>query len=282
MLRIILGVFIFIVFCGGAYSHGYCKNEPFKESADTQEEIQIINLLNNLNLKKEQMEFIVEKAKKVKVLKEAGQKEAFYSESVLAEITRSIKEEVEQGKVTVNAADACNFREIKDKIDNIRHNAYVQINNIAIEVENVLEEFQLLALDAYKPCIIPIIQNGRIGQADKALGIGKILERVKKIPELKYAQVKGVLADRVLEKIKLKFPPNMKINEVEIKERVFVVFSQVRAMDEFDFLIQKDSLAQKLHDEILPPKIQASRKDKLVKFLLSEKTIVILDKRISS
>jgi len=258
----------------------FSQEKDLQVIRETKEDIKIINLLNSLDLRKKQIEFIIQKAQEAEVVrKNASGRLASYS-SELADIYNNIKQEVSSGKVTVDKQTAKKFRMSKKETEQQVHNSYSEIDAIAKSIEDNLEQFQLLALDGYKPCIIPVMTQGRIGQADKSQAIIKILERVKDIPQSRYVIVKDIFADRILERVKLKIPPFIKIDESTVKTNILSAFDEIRGMQDLDFRLKKKDLAEKLHDEIMPEKREATRLQKIRKFLLSEKVISILEERL--
>lgn len=250
-----------------------------RELSSLRDDIQIINLLNGLDLTKEQKDFIAAKALEVKDLRRAeADKFAAYKADAL-KAYGGIKSTVESGRVTVEQEDAKKFKEIKDKAESISKETQTKIDRISEEVEGNLKDFQIVALDDYKPCIIPRISQGRIGQAADNAPLLKILERVEAAPEGRYAGgLRDRSAERIVEEVKKKTPVETKVDEAAVKAEVLKTFAAVRSMDETDFLIKKESIAQELYEKIFPPTTPMTRKQKIKRFLLSENTIGILGK----
>lgn len=262
-------------------SFNFAQDRYLQEAEDLREEIQIINLVNSLDLRKEQIEFIIERASRTENIHcNTNDKISEYKSELLGAFSE-IKKEVESGRVTVERGKAKEFREVKNKIENIVKDAQIQIEAMAKEVEAKLEPFQLITLDSYKPCVIPqITNNNRIGQSDTSIGMVRVLEQVKGASELRYAKMERKLIDRILERIK-RAPLNFKIDETEITTQILNTFKEVRNMDDVDFQIKKYSVASELHNKIFPERILITRTDKIKKFLLSKNTVQILEKKLS-
>jgi hypothetical protein len=256
-------------------------DEYIPEIKNIRDDIQIINLINSLDLDKEQIEFIISKAKEVKRLHNNTLNQIKYYATKMNGTYEKIKDEVGEGKLKLHRDVTKDFRENQEKIKKIMRDEHSQIENIASEIESKLESFQLIALDEYKPCIIPIVSNGHIGQSDSGIGISKVLERVKSIPAEKYNIRKYFVANHLLERIKKQVPPDLQLDERKIKSEILEAFDNIRGMDDVDFQLKKKSIAEELKDKILPERPSMSRKAKIKKFLLSENTIPILEERLT-
>lgn len=272
-------IIFFMVFVSPALSSA--QEKGLEEVKDARQEIQVINLLNGLELNKEQMEFIILKAGQAQGIRyDAGKKISNLSPCML-DTYGAIKKQVGSGRVTVDKKEIKEFKEAKDNIENITKEARVKIDGIAGEVEKKLEPFQLLALDGYKPCILPRVTNGRIGQSEFSWGITRALERVKKVPESRYAEIKEELVKRISDKVTAHAPSDSKPDTAGIRRDILETFEKVRNMDEVDFEINKAVIAQDLSRKILPAEFVMSRGAKIKKFLLSEAARRILKERLS-
>jgi hypothetical protein len=193
----------------------------------------------------------------------------------------SIKQEVASGRVTVEKEDKGSYSKLKHEVEKISQELEAKSDTLAGEIEGQLQQYQLMALDNYKTCIVPIMSKGRIGQADADVGITKMLEEVKAAPEPKYSRLKERLIQRLLGKAKEKAKPGATLDETKIRADIIEAFEGARIMDDVDFQLQKSSIAEELSNKILPKKAAPSRKDKIKRFLLSENIIPILNERLA-
>ncbi|MEW6101892.1 MAG: hypothetical protein AB1481_06330 [Candidatus Omnitrophota bacterium] len=251
------------------------------EARNAAEEIQIINLLNGLDLKKGQMEYILQKAKEANQVREDAFGRVKAQEPDLLKAYGGIKEDVSSGKVTVEKKEANCFHELNTQKESILKNAKATIDGIATEVEGALEPFQLIALDNYKPCIIPITTHNRIGQADPALGIGKVLDKVKAASSQQYAQKRDEFVTRITERIIAKIGPKAEIDKAKINAEVLYAFKKVREMNDVDFQVQKGTIAEELYNKVMPQKVSMARAEKIRKFLLSSNAVAVLETRLN-
>jgi len=258
----------------------FSLEKDFSETENLMEDIKIINLLNNLDLRSEQAEFIVSKAQEIKRIRDSSKEKARSLSPEVAETCKTIKEEVFGKKVFIDDETAKNFHKTKEDIETMQKEVSERIDYIAKSVEQQLEPFQLNALDNYTPCIIPRISKGRIGQADSSEGLVKALERVKKMPEVRYEEHKAHLAEKLTERIKKHYPPQEGLNEAQIKSRLLKTFEDVRDMEDVEFELNKEDIAKGFEETSLPKKKEMSRAAKIKKFLLSENIIPILKERL--
>lgn len=259
----------------------FAQADELRQVKGLRDDIQIINLLNNLSLRPKQVEFILQKAREAKAIRDAAEVKVNSHKSEMTGAILAIKEEVGDGKVTIEQENAQTFHRLTEEIEGLMKQSYRKQENIAGEVEDNLEEFQLLALDSYKPCIIPIISDGRIGQVDGSNGISKALERVRDIPQVRYEQIKDELAERIIEKAKSKLPPRVELDEAQTRAMIFEAFEKARSMQDAEFSVQKDNIAAGLENRILPEKPHMERSDKIIQFLLTDNAIPILEERLS-
>jgi hypothetical protein len=252
------------------------------EAEDVLEDIRIINLLNNLDLRDEQMEAIIKGAEEVKAIRDESRNKIYLRSSDMKAACEEIKGQVAARKVILDEQTAKNFREIKDEMEKMEKNVYSRIDEVALRVEGSLEQFQLNALDSYKPCIVPIVSKGRIGQADSGAGITKLFERVKELPEEKYEKRKEHFVYNLLEAMKKKLPIGSQPDETNLRSKILVTLNKVRAMSDVDFQLKKEEIAEDFHNSMLPNKKEMPRKDKIKKLLLCENIIPILKERLNT
>ncbi len=280
MKKFIIGIGITAILAFSCLVLAPAEEKNFQEVKDVQKDIQIINLLNNLDLRKEQIKFIIEKAREANDIREDALDKISACKSDMLDACSQIKQEVEAGKVIVGKEEKEAFSRMKHRMEYITKDAEVKIDRLAEEIEANLEQFQLMALDSYKPCIIPIMSKGRIGQSDASAGITKILEKVKSAPDLRYSRAEDKLVERLLEMAKNKAPGDYELNETKARQDILETFQEVRKMNEVDFQIQKSALAEELRNKVFPEKIALDRVEKIKRFLLSENVISVLEKRL--
>lgn len=259
---------------------GYCIQEGERDSRKLREDIQILNLLNGLELSRDQTVFIISKAREVQQLRDSAQQKMASAEADLTDSYAVIKEQVQEGRVVIEKEDARHFHKIKMEAEGALHQAQARVEEIAAEVEGRLESYQLAALDAYRPCIIPIVSQGRIGQAGSSDGVCRLLERAQRMSSETFQRRKNELAARAIGQLKNKRAVTGE-EEAVLRFKVLEAFEEARRMDAADFALQKDLLADRLSQELLPKRQELSRSDKIKTFLLSDNAILLLEERLS-
>lgn len=272
----ILTVIIFLFLCN--FNSAYSQQTDMK---DIKEEIQIINLLNNLDLNKEQMQDIIDCSEKAVNLRKAYDERMGVIKPQMTVVLASIKDQVNAGKIILDKDTSKKYHELKAKHEEIEKNCNINLDILAGNIEKNLKEYQLCAIDGYKPCIIPIVSKGRIGQSDSSVQIIKLLNKIKNMPEERYQLSKELIAEKTIEKIKEKLHKNYKYNEADIKNKMTAFFDNIRKTDPANFKMEEDKFAKKFEDEFYPVVKGLERKEKIKKFLLSEKIIGILQSRIN-
>jgi len=206
-------------FSFSSQSPALAKESEIKEIKNLQEDIRVINLLNSLNLTEQQEAFILNKAKQVKDIKTRNLDEAPLLNEEVVETHKQLKNEFSTGKVAVDEDLAKKFRGHKREIEKNIRTSIKEIDKIALEVENNLEEFQVIALEEYSPCIIPKTSGGRIGQSDGLGHFSKLLERVRVLPQENYDHKKNRFIDRLSERSAERSIPGQEINKNEVKNK---------------------------------------------------------------
>lgn len=256
------------------------ENKDKKEDDGLRPQIQIINLLNNLELTSEQEGLILDKAIKAQALRNDTKDKISELNNNQLENYKIIKDEVGSGKVVIDKQAANSFRNAKKESELILSDADKKIEDFCSAIESRLEPFQLSALDSYKPCIIPILQKGRIGQSDPSTGVDKVLEKVRNATEANYAKNRDRFVDGLVEKVKAKAAGKAEFDEVKIRNTVLETFEEVRSLDSAHFLVNREAIACKLADDIFPVKNDLTRQQKIKRFLLSEQIIPVLKEKL--
>ena len=106
----ILTVIIFLFLCN--FNSAYSQQTDMK---DIKEEIQIINLLNNLDLNKEQMQYIIDCSEKAVNLRKAYDERMGVIKPQMTVVLASIKDQVNAGKIILDKDTSKKYHELKAK-----------------------------------------------------------------------------------------------------------------------------------------------------------------------
>ncbi|MDD2714981.1 MAG: hypothetical protein PHW04_03685 [Candidatus Wallbacteria bacterium] len=265
-----------ILFFAGCVS---AAEDEISEAKALREDIQILNLLNGLDLKPEQMQFILGKAREVGKIRNDSFQKISERKSEIVQNLSAIRDQVGQGRTILEDPDKQRFERNRKLVEDTAKEAETRLDGIADEVEAKLLDFQKCALEAYKPCIVPRVSQNRIGQAEPGQGVAKGLERIQAMPAAKYEKMKDRIMNQVLEKVRDKLPPALEYDEKDYLSKIESVFNEVRSMDAPHFRLEKDAISEKLANQMLPLRKKGTS-EKIKKLLLSERIIPILEEKL--
>ena len=272
----------------------YPRSEAVKKVHELRKDISTINLLNGLNLSSKQMKQVLSLAR---LAEEARQYAASRMEETLPdaqEAFRALKEEIKKGSPAQGylpeRAKLINNR-IKDLHQDIQADVTERIQQIEARLREVLTAGQIHIVSEFKPCLIPPDELGepaRAGQADPNSKIIKHLRRLRELPDWAWERRKERIVERVVERIAKHFRLTDQEQEAEYA-RLLNLFERARSLSEIDFEVEKLPLANEIKprdriDELqreIERRLPDQRKQpRLVRFLLSDRIIPILEDRL--
>lgn len=254
--------------------------EKLEKTGELRREIRLLNLMNGLDLTQEQMEIILTSAKEYQrlmarfehILRNSQDK----MEAVLEEIRSYLRENEEIPSQTVQK-----YHRLDRENREGRLKIQEEMKGLAREVEECLEPHQFYQLREFIPCIIPPKGEKRIGQARDYKGLTRGLERVRRVPSHVYQQRKEEIVSRTLEGLKLHAPPFSDMDDEEMKWHIETIYDDVRSLEDAEFEIQKERLAEELISPFKPEIPSGNVMRKIAGFLLAEEVITILEERLN-
>jgi uncharacterized protein YciW len=257
----------------------YGEVDGVHEIAQIQQEIRIINLVNGLELSPYQMNFILEKAKEAEEIRNdflaiiEDNKEAMFTTFNELKKNRMKEDVVPQTlQMQVYSAEG-QFHDKKTEMSE-------SLEQIARDVETILEGNQIYALEHYIACLIPPPGESRIGQSEKPLGFTKQVNRLRQIPDYMYQLKKYEIADKVVEKIKKHLPPGTVFNQYAEKQRILSLLDEVRSLSDVDFVLNEEEYIEKFKGDYFPEKIPVDLSATIERFLLNPLIISILEEKL--
>jgi hypothetical protein len=245
-----------------------------------QKEIQILNLINGLELSENQMNFILEKAKKTEKIKDNFYKE-ISNEKTTHQILNQLKENrMENEEIPNELRKRVHYAE--EKMRDYRLIMHESIENLANEVENMLDPNQIYQLEHYIPCLIPPPGEINIGQSEKPSGIIQQLKRIRQIPDWLYETKKYDIVDKTVEKMKKHLPRGTEFNENAERQRILGLFDEIRAISDIDFALKNEEYANELKGKYFIKKIPLNLSLRIERFLLDPLIIPILEEKIKN
>lgn len=127
--------------------------------------------------------------------------------------------------------------------------AHAEISDLVAATKEVLFESQRQVLLDYNPCLIPpknLKDPVRVGQANDGSRAIAALERLRDIPEDRWEKLGEEVVDRALAKIEEAggtFPPEERAQKLA---ELAGILDRARALDDFDFELEKAELAAEL------------------------------------
>jgi len=256
------------------------SREKLEKTEELRREIRVLNLMNGLDLTQEQMEIILTSAREYQGLMARFEHIFLNSqdkmEAVLEEIRSYLRKDREIPSQTVQEYHRLD-RESREE----RLKVQEKMKESAREVEECLEPHQLYKLREFVPCVIPPKGEKRIGQARDYKGLTRGLERIRRVPSSVYKQRKEEIVGRTLEGLKLHAPLFSDMDDEEMKSHVETIYDDVRSLEDAEFEIQKERLAEELISPFKPEIPSGNVMRKIAGFLLSEEVITVLEERLN-
>lgn len=263
-------------------------------------DISTINLINGLNLTRDQMTSLVEVAKKAEqYTKEAtlGSSDVMNALNEAEKSFKMLKAEIQKGapargEIPKQAVMANNkIKELQNQISRDLSKKYAGLED---QVRRILSPEQVQVVETFKPCLIPpkdLKNPVRAGQASSNEGSIRIMRRIREIPEETWKQRNEELIGRHLERIN---KHRFKMTEEEMareKERLLTLLEKIRSMSDMDFEMEKENLASELKPEDKldslreqmekrKPMQKRPKVSKLGRYFLDKRIIPILEERL--
>lgn len=274
----LLLVVLLLPLVSGCQSVQPVSAQAVPEIADLRREVQLLNLINGLELTPEQMRFIVEKAREAQELRQELQAEADVEETTVV---------LEEFRATLMAGEnvppdlAQRFHAVEGRFRAAKDTYEAELTRIAGEVEEVLEEHQLYALEQYVPCIIPPEGELRVGQARGTGGGEAMLERLRALPAEQFERHGKGIARRILERIREHMHGAVVILDEEAElERIEGLVEEARALSDVEFELQKASLVEELLASYEAARPQREPTAMIARYLLDPAIISLLEEKL--
>src|SRR4030042_1530241 len=239
-------------------------------------QIHILNLLNGLELNRQQMRLVLSAAKEAQEVRFKA-KETILEKEGITQTYQDVLGVAQRGSLVIPDNIAHRVHQVNQEVDRIREGAQEKLTTLALKVRDNLKPHQIYVLEDYKPCIIPPVQKGKIGQAEDHSGMVKILERIRSMPPNVYTLQRDVIAQKTLDKVKTKMPPAYFLDEETLKTKILKEMDDVRAMSDIDFAVKKEEIAKNMEARLHPGKPPMNIGVKIERFLLQPEIISILE-----
>jgi hypothetical protein len=266
----------------GCASLPVAKAEGFTDVGDLQREVQLLNLLNGLELRESQMRFILEKAHEAQEIRGEFQGKADGNVAETAVVLTELKATLMRGE---NITDSSRERwfSIHSENQGLREEYQAEMTRIAREVQVVLEQHQIYALEHFVPCVIPPQGEARIGQAQDTTAGEEILARIRAIPTARFERNKEEIARKIMERLKSHLPRGflLVINEDEEVVRILSILEEARGLSDVEFELQKTDLVQQVAFAYELPQAPVDVCLKIERHLLDPRIIPLLEEKLT-
>ena len=266
-------------------------------------DISTVNLLNGLYLTEQQMREILTLAKKAQRMKQEfiEKKGAVYMEvldeaeqayqNLFAEIMKG--EPAKQGSRIERESVRIEYQ-LKEITDKVMRTMSDELSVPDHELSKILTPEQQQVIDGFKPCLIPPkdLKNPlRAGQASSNDRVINMLRRIREIPSYTWDHRKYQFLSRHVERFSRHRSVMTEAEKEKEIQRLLTLTEKARALSDTDFELEKETLAEELrpvnmvHElrgelEKRVPYMRKPKVSKSARFLLNERIIPILEKRL--
>lgn len=247
----------------------------------TKIQIHILNLLNGLELNKEQVQLVLNSAQEAEAIRQKYEGLMLKKESQVNSAYSEVLAVAKTGSLVIPEEIASGVHRINEEIDKIKEAAQEELADLVTKIKDSLQPHQLYALDDYRPCIIPPVKQGRIGQADDPQGFIKTLERVYGMPQNRYNFRKDEIAQNAIDRMKSKVPAGFIIDEEKLKSNLLKAMDEARQLPEVEFALKKEGIAKEIKTQLHPQRPPVNIGVKIERFLLQPEIIPLLEERLS-
>ncbi len=261
------------------WGHPESSQEKLGKAEDLKKEIRVLNLINGLDLTQEQMEIVLANAKEYKKLKDQFEKALLRKHEEMEVALDDVRSYLRENK-DIPPQTVKNYRRLDREVREARLKIQEGMKNLTKKIEESLEPHQLYQLQEFVPCIIPPKGEKRIGQAKDYKSVTRNLDRIRRVPSRLYQQNKREIVEKTLEGFKLHAPLFADTDDEEMARRIESIYDEVRSLEDADFEIQRERLAEELISPFKPQAPSNGLTRKIAGFLLSAEAIPVLERRI--
>lgn len=269
------GLLLFVTFSRAEENREEERLSPLEIYQYLQRDIQSVHLLRALSLRKEQIEFVMLRAKMARIMEELYK---FRTKELLLPLNAAlvnIKKAV-TAKENVPPELTENVQSLQKELETVTSNYEKKRLELAEEIKQQLDGNQLYIIDCFFSGDPLDIHNTQTEQESVSEEIKKLLAAVRMLPQKKYEKRKLKLAQAVIEENRKKLPDNYIIDEEKEAQRLFLFFAEARSMKEADFDASRQEFLEAFKSKYVIPKTSAEITKKIERFLLHENSISLL------
>lgn len=258
------------------------KADGIADVGELQREVQLLNLLNGVELSADQMRFLLEKAQEAQEIREEFKDKADGNIEETIEVLSELKAILMRGE---NIPDPLRERWYSTHSKNLKLKGEYEeeMTRMAREVQGILEEHQIYALEQFVPCVIPPKGGARIGQAEDTTAAEGVLARIRAIPTAKFERKKEEIARRIMERLKIHLPRGfvLAISEETETARILSILEETKGLSDVEFELQKTDLVQQVKSAYELPEASTDTCLKIERHLLDPRIIPLLEEKLA-
>lgn len=208
-------------------------------------EIRALNIINQLNLTREQLERILPIAREEAAERADLERRYQASEPALVSAAKQLRAELNDGFNSKPETER-EWNRVHGPLLDMAESFKERHDQRVAAVMQILTPNQLELIAEYKPCVVPIKDYKdptRIGQAAASSAVDNALERVRQLPEPVFERSRERRQQMVAERLHKYYKPEEIPGKVQEFEQAAI---QVRAMSEVEFQSKKSEIAQRL------------------------------------
>ncbi len=244
------------------------------------QDIQLLNLINELGLDDDQMEFILQRAVEAERLRTAYlQKTKALQDDIVPVFTQQ-----RRNLLSNRPSDQTLRRQVHEcshDLLQLRREYQSELTSLAEEIESVLHSHQIFSLEEYLPCLIPPQGSSRIGQESNQKGVERLLDKIRRLPAPVFQKRKSDIAEKTLQRIRLHLPKGYELDESAEIAFIADILERAYSLDDIDYTVKKQELAQSVDQRYALPEIPRDIAVKIERFLLQPQIVPLLQEKIN-
>jgi hypothetical protein len=252
------------------------------EVAELRRDVQLLNLINGLDLSAEQMQFILDRARKAEAIRTETKGVAQGNAAATSRVLSELRETLMRGEV-ISSELRDEFFSVEGENHALKEEWEQEVARLALEVEETLEGHQLYALEHYVPCVIPPKGEARIGQAEDTHAGQVLLQRIRDISDAQFEASKTKIAQKVLERVLAHLPKSqvLALDQEEETEWILCFLEKVRGLEEMTFAVEKEALVEEVKSRYASPEVPVDVSAKIERHLLDPRIIPLLEEKLA-
>ncbi|MBI5239417.1 MAG: hypothetical protein HY926_03015 [Elusimicrobia bacterium] len=237
-------------------------------------------LVDALRLSPPQMRLIGASAQEAEAARAAEREAVAAQERRLLEVGRTLLRRADSREVLAPEWLQRRWHEADRARDEARARARQRLRALAARVHAGLRPGQLAALDECTHYAFPPAQGSLDERPEAYSFYSRFLDQARAAS----GGPAGLrdLAGRMRAKLEYGLPPGFPVDRAALERRLFQAAAQARALPEARYAAQRDALAKRLRDQVVPGRPELDARARIASFLLQRAVALILEGRLAA